>query len=234
MRIVVIEDNHSLAAGIARLLRDAGFTVDVVHDALGASAALRAGSFDIMVLDLNLPDGDGIAILSEYRARGGDAAVIVLTARAALDERVHGLDAGADDYVSKPFEPAELEARVRALCRRRAGPSRPRVCLGPLDFDLGTRLAYLDGVLLDLPRREGNVLETLILRAGRVISKEQIAEAIGGFSDIVSDNAIELYISRLRRRLEPAGIAIRTVRGLGYLIEAPADNVRQAEAPAAG
>lgn len=232
MRVVVIEDNRSLAAGIARLLRDAGFTVDVVHDALGASAALWTGSFDIVVLDLNLPDGDGIAILSEYRARGGDAAVLVLTARAALDERVRGLDAGADDYVSKPFEPSELEARVRALCRRRAGLSRPNVELGPLVFDIGTRQAHLHGALLDLPRREGDVLETLILRAGRVISKEQIAEAIGGFSDLVSDNAIELYISRLRRRLEPAGVAIRTVRGLGYIIEAPSDASSRAEATA--
>lgn len=219
MRLLIVEDNATLAAGIARVMGDAGYVADVVHDGEGARAALATGPFDLVILDLSLPDTDGLSLLSEIRARGTPTAVLVLTARGALDERVRGLDCGADDYMTKPFDVAELQARVRAVLRRHAGARGGRLEFGPLTFDIDARQALVDGRPLDLTARELSVLQILIGRSERVVSKQQIAERLTAFDDELSDNAVEQYVSRLRRRLEPHGLKIRTARGLGYALE---------------
>ena len=221
MRILVTEDNAVLAEGIARALRSDGYAVDVASDGIIADAALAAETFDVAVLDLSLPGMDGLDVLRRLRARKGDTAVLILTARDGLDDRIKGLDLGADDYMVKPFELSELEARVRALIRRRVGLRSSVVELGRLSFDMSGRIVRIDGVSQEIPHRELDVLETLILRAGQVVSKEKIAESLVDFEHDVSPNAIEQYVSRLRRRLEPAGVKIRTARGLGYILEVP-------------
>ena len=221
MRILVTEDNAILAEGIARALRSDGYAVDVASDGMIADAALAAETFDVAVLDLSLPGMDGLDVLRRLRARKGDTAVLILTARDGLDDRIKGLDLGADDYMVKPFELSELEARVRALIRRRVGLRSSVVELGRLSFDMSGRIVRIDGVSQEIPQRELDVLETLILRAGQVVSKEKIIESLVDFEHDVSSNAIEQYVSRLRRRLEPAGIKIRAVRGLGYILEVP-------------
>ncbi|MBA5778829.1 response regulator transcription factor [Stappia sp. F7233] len=220
MRLLIVEDNRALAEGLSTMLRAGGYVVDAVHDGESALAAIATHSFDLVILDLSLPDIDGLEILSEVRARALDTAVLVLTARGALDERVKGLDKGADDYLTKPFEVAEVEARIRALLRRRLGNRRARLECGALAFDLASRQAMLDGMPLDLPARELGVLQILISRADRVVSKAQIAETLTEFDAEISDNAVEQYVSRLRKRLEPHGLRIRTARGLGYCLEA--------------
>ncbi|MCH9052583.1 MAG: response regulator [Proteobacteria bacterium] len=221
MRILVTEDNAILAEGIARALRSDGYAVDVASDGMIADAALAAETFDVAVLDLGLPGMDGMDVLRRLRARKGDTAVLILTARDGLGDRIKGLDLGADDYMVKPFELSELEARVRALIRRRVGLRSSVVELGRLSFDMSGRIVRIDGVSQEIPQRELDVLETLILRAGQVVSKEKIIESLVDFEHDVSSNAIEQYVSRLRRRLEPAGIKIRAVRGLGYILEVP-------------
>ena len=221
MRILVTEDNAVLAEGIARALRSDGYAVDVASDGMIADAALAAETFDVAVLDLGLPGMDGMDVLRRLRARKGDTAVLILTARDGLGDRIKGLDLGADDYMVKPFELSELEARVRALIRRRVGLRSSVVELGRLSFDMSGRIVRIDGVSQEIPHRELDVLETLILRAGQVVSKEKITESLVDFEHDVSPNAIEQYVSRLRRRLEPAGVKIRTARGLGYILEVP-------------
>ncbi|NRG16705.1 response regulator transcription factor [Rhizobiales bacterium] len=220
MRILIVEDNATLAEGLTSVLRSSGYVVDAVGDGESAMAALAAHSFDLVLLDLSLPDMDGLDILSDIRARGADCAVLVLTARGALDERIRGLDKGADDYMTKPFEVGEVEARIRALLRRLAGARDARLECGPLTFDLNARQAALNGTPLDLPARELNVLQILISRAEKVVSKTRIAERLSEFDEDISDNAVEQYVSRLRKRLEPHGVRIRTARGLGYCLEA--------------
>ncbi|MCA1299638.1 response regulator transcription factor [Stappia indica] len=220
MRLLVVEDNRALAAGLSQMLRAAGYVVDAVHDGETAEAALDTGSFDLIVLDLSLPDMDGLSLLRGLRARGTQTAVLVLTARGALDDRIRGLDCGADDYMTKPFEVEELVARIRALLRRHVGARSGVLDHGPLRFDLTHRQAYLGEVPLDLTARELNVLQILMSHPDRVVSKQQIAERLTEFGDDLSDNAVEQYVSRLRKRLEPHGLRIRTARGLGYRLEA--------------
>jgi two-component system, OmpR family, response regulator TctD len=158
-------------------------------------------------------------VLRAMRSRRSDAAVLVLTARASTEDRVKGLDLGADDYLAKPFEIGELEARVRALLRRRLGLRTSTVAFGPLTLDLKARSLTAGGKLLDLPARELSVLETMMVAAGRVVPKQQIAESLSAFDEAISDNAIEQYVSRLRKRLSVFGLRIRTARGLGYYLE---------------
>lgn len=219
MRILVVEDNRTLADGLLAVLRSSGYAVDVVHDGVSALAALATESFDLVVLDLSLPEMDGLDVLRELRAGGNRSAVLVLTARGALDERIRGLDLGADDYMTKPFEVAELEARVRVLLRRQSRLRSASIAFGPLELDTASHTLSAGGRPLDVPARELQLIETLLRRAGAVVSKQAIIESLADFDDDLSANAVEQYVSRLRRKLAPHGLTIRTARGLGYYLD---------------
>ena len=219
IRIVIIEDNVTLSNAIAYRLRDRGHAVDVLHDGLEADTYLRNEGADLIVLDINLPSMSGLDVLHALRQRGGHTPVILLTARIETSDRVLGLDRGADDYLVKPFEMDELEARIRALSRRKNLEYSPKETLGRLIFDRSTRQVTVDGLPLDLPRKELATLECLIERKGRLVSKSQIIDHVYGIGADVDDTAIEPHISRLRRRLAQCGVQIKTARGLGYLLE---------------
>ena len=216
MRITLVEDNISLAKGIAYRLEDAGHAVDVLHDGDAAHDFLKSDLSDLVILDINLPGLDGLSILKELRVRGDIRPIILLTARAETDDRVVGLDAGADDYLIKPFEMAELEARVRALLRRREAPQRQMQELGALQFDVSARQLFAGGKEIEVPRREMSMLELLVLADGRLTSKTSLLEHAYGTGADVEDTVVEVYVSRLRRRLKPFGVQIRAQRGLGY------------------
>jgi len=219
MRILIVEDDPVLADGLTRWLRHAEYAVDCVNDGTEADHVLTAQNYDLAILDLGLPKLDGLEVLRRLRHRGSRVPVLVLTARDGLDDRVKGLDLGADDYLVKPFELAELEARVRALIRRGQSGGGSVITHGALALDTAGRRATLNGEPLELSAREIGVLEILMLRTGRVVNKEQLAEQLYGWDEEVGANAIEVYVHRLRRKLEPAGVTIRTIRGLGYLLE---------------
>jgi DNA-binding response OmpR family regulator len=221
VRILVAEDDGLLGDAITEHLRHGGHAVDWVRDGIAADAALRSQSFQLVVLDLGLPRMSGRDVLAHLRARAASTPVLIITAADAIADRVAGLDAGADDYLVKPFELAELEARVRALIRRSHGHDRNVLVHGPLAFDSVARAATVAGGVLDLSARELAMLELLLLRSGRVISKEQFVEHLCGFDDNVTANAIEVYVHRLRRKLDPVGIHVQTVRGLGYFVAKP-------------
>lgn len=219
MRILVAEDNQTLASGLAAVLRNAGYAVDVVSDGVSADAALSTADFDLVVLDLNLPEMDGLDVLRAMRARRNDAAVLILTARGAMDQRVKGLDLGADDYMTKPFDVPELEARVRVLLRRRSGLHDARISFGEIVLDTVSRTVSARGAPLDVPAREMDVLETLLMKAGQVVAKQAIIESLAAFDDDLSSNAVEQYVSRLRRRLAPFDVTVKTARGIGYYLD---------------
>jgi two-component system OmpR family response regulator len=219
MRILVAEDNETLADGLAAVLRAAGYAVDVVGDGVSADAAIATIDFDLVVLDLNLPEMDGLDVLRAMRARRSGSAVLILTARGAMDERVRGLDLGADDYMSKPFDVPELEARVRVLLRRRAGQHTAQIGFGDLVLDTVTRTVTARGVPLEVPARELDVLETLLMKAGRVVAKQAIIDSLAAFDDDLSSNAVEQYVSRLRKRLAPYELTVKVARGLGYYLD---------------
>lgn len=219
MRILLVEDDLPLAEALTTLLASTGYAVDCVHDGLSAEAVAAAEHYDLVILDLNLPHLDGLAVLRQMRGRANPAAVMILTARGAPEDRVRGLDLGADDYLAKPFDVREFEARVRSLLRRQAGLRSATVSLSGLTLDLTTRQFSAAGVILDLPPRERALLELLFTRAGKVVAKEAIVQSLTALDDILSDNAIEQYISRLRRRIAPHGLSLRTARGIGYFLE---------------
>ncbi|SEO83977.1 response regulator [Aquisalimonas asiatica] len=219
MRVLVVEDDEHLAQGVVATLEAGGYAVDWIADGAAADTVLRTELYDLVLLDLTLPTTDGMQILRRLRDRRQAVPVLVMTARGDLDERVRGLDLGADDYIVKPFDVAELEARTRALIRRSHGRSDSVIEHGALVFDAAGRRLLVDGEEFQLPRRELNVLEILLMRAGKVVSKEQIASHLFSFDDEAGPNAIEIYVHRLRKKLACAGISIRTVRGLGYLLE---------------
>lgn len=223
MRLLLVEDDLPLAEALVSLLVSSGYAVDCVHDGEAAKALIGAEPYDLMILDLNLPELDGLAVLRSMRAEGNRAAVMILTARGAAEDRVRGLDLGADDYMAKPFDIREFEARVRSLLRRQAGLRSSTVTLGALTLDQISRQFSAHGQPIDLPPRERALLELLVMRAGKVVAKEAIVQSVTSLDDILSDNAIEQYVSRLRRRLQPLGLNLRTVRGLGYLLERPGD-----------
>lgn len=223
MRILLVEDDRALHTALMALLVQSGYAVDGVHDGASAEALLRAESFDLVILDLNLPQMDGLEVLRLLRARNSAAAVMILTARHSAEDRVRGLDLGADDYLAKPFDVREFEARVRSLLRRQAGLRTSRITLGALDLDLTTRQFQGLGASLDIPPRERALLELLVMRAGKVVAKEAIVQSLTSLDDMLSDNAIEQYISRLRRRIAPLGLELRTVRGIGYLLDKAVD-----------
>ena len=219
MRILLVEDNLSLAEGLVTLLRQSGYAVDVVHDGASAEALAMAESIDLVNLDLNLPQKDGLEVLRQMRARKNSAAVMILTARGTPEERVRGLDLGADDYLIKPFDIGEFEARIRSLLRRQAGLRNSTVSFGDLVLDQTARSFSLADQPLDLPARERGLLELLIMRAGKVVARESIIQSLTSLEDDLSANAIEQYVSRLRKRLAPVGLTVRTARGIGYFLD---------------
>jgi two-component system OmpR family response regulator len=223
MRLLLVEDDLPLAEALTTLLVSAGYAIDCVHDGASGEALAATESFDLVILDLNLPEMDGLSVLRAMRGRANPAAVMILTARGAPEDRVRGLDLGADDYMIKPFDVGEFEARVRSLLRRQAGLRASVVNLGAVTLDLKTRQFTANGQSMDLPPRERALLELLFTRAGKVVPKEAIVQSLTSLDDILSDNAIEQYISRLRRRLGPFGLHLRTARGIGYFLEKTAD-----------
>ncbi|MEO4047472.1 response regulator [Pseudomonas sp. CAU 1711] len=223
MRILLVEDHLPLAESVAQALRGAGLTVDVLHDGVAAEHALACEDYVLAVLDVGLPRLDGFAVLARTRDRGKTLPVLMLTARGEVKDRVHGLNLGADDYLAKPFELSELEARVKALLRRSVLGGEQQQRCGALLYDLGTRRFSLNQQPLNLTSREQAVLEALIARPGRVMSKEQLADQVFGLDEEASPDAIEIYVHRLRKKLEGGSVRIVTFRGLGYLLEASGD-----------
>jgi len=219
MRVLIVEDDAALARGLIEALRAAGLAVDHVCDGAEAVELVGEEPYSVVILDLGLPDIDGLKVLRMMRGRGVRTPVLILTARDSLNDRVCGLDQGADDYLAKPFEPAELAARVRALIRRGQGAPDPVLTVGALRLDRNSGDAYLDGQPLDLRRRELAVLEGLMVRAGKLTPKERLVSEVFGHEEPVGTNALEVYIARLRRKLEAGGVQIRTVRGLGYILD---------------
>jgi two-component system, OmpR family, response regulator len=219
MRIMLVEDDRPLAEALTTLLVQSGYAVDTVHDGVSAEALGASERFDLVILDLNLPEMDGLAVLRAMRARTDDAAVMILTARGAPEDRVRGLNLGADDYLTKPFDIAEFEARVRSLLRRQAGLRASTLTVGAVTLDLISRRLSTASGPIDLPARELALVELLFTRAGKVVSKETIVQSLTSLDDSLSDNAIEQYVSRLRRRLAVHGVALRTARGIGYYID---------------
>ncbi len=221
MRILVVEDDLMLANGLASALRGTGHAVDCVASGQDADCALSAEEYELVVLDLQLPKIDGFEVLRRMRWRKVGTPVLILTARDGVEDRINGLDLGADDYLSKPFQMGEFEARVRALGRRSRGALDNRLEIGALTVDLKGRRAYLAERPVELSAREFAVLELLASRAGRVVSKEALIKSLYEWDEEASPNAIEIYVHRVRRKLLAVGggIAIRTIRGLGYLLE---------------
>jgi DNA-binding response OmpR family regulator len=221
MRILIAEDDPTLRSGLTRALRDAGYAADCVDSGTAADAALTAQRFDLVILDIGLPGLDGFSVLTRLRERKSTTPVLILTALDGVENRVQGLDAGADDYLVKPFALSELDARVRALLRRAAGHSQAVIEHGRLRFDTHARTAYVGPDALDLSVREIGLLEIFLTRVGRVISKDSIIDLMFQWDEEVTTNAVEVYLHRLRKKLEPAGITIRTIRGVGYCLDRP-------------
>ena len=219
MRVLMVEDATDLAEATIARLAGAGAVCDHAETLEDARDARAVQEYDAVILDINLPDGSGLTLLRELRAGGDRVPVLMLTALGTLDDRVDALDAGADDYLVKPFEPRELEARLRALVRREAGAKGDQVRLGPLAFSPAEMAATLDGARLDLTRREAAVLALFMRHAGQVLNKQRLYDSLYGFDDAdVGINAVELYVARLRKKLAGSGISIATQRGVGYRI----------------
>ena len=218
MRILLVEDTKALREMVASHLKALGFAVDAVSSGEQALAAAAAASYDAMILDLGLPGIDGMAVLRRLRRSGSGIPALILTARDAIENRIGGLDAGADDYILKPFDLTELAARLRAVLRRPGSRRDPRIAFGDLSFDATSRLAWVSGDELSLPRREAALLEALLHAFGAIVVKDALEDRLYGFDDDVSGNAIEATVSRVRRKLAAAksGVRIEAVRGIGY------------------
>lgn len=223
MRILLVEDNRDLGEAVEGRLKRSGHSVDWVRDGEAALAFARDASFDAIVLDLMLPERDGISVISALRSGGDDTPVLVVTARSEIDDRVSLLDMGADDYLVKPFDLRELEARLRALMRRPAGHATSRMVLGDLVMETAAHSITIAGVPVEIGRREFRLLEILLSRAGQVVAKERLMQQLFSIDEDVAVNALELYVSRLRRKIENSGVSILTVRGIGYLARADAE-----------
>jgi len=219
MRILLVEDDTALGDGLSRSISEWGFDVTLAKTGSYADCALATQSYDMIILDLGLPDMDGRDVLQRLRARKSVIPVLILTARDGLNDRVSGLELGADDYMTKPFELRELEARIRALLRRSLGGFDHDIHFGRLTLHTRDKRISIDDLPFGLPPREYGVLEALLLQSERVVSKDSIANRLAAHAEELADNAIEVYVHRLRKRLEPFNICIRTVRGLGYLLE---------------
>ncbi|MDO8838081.1 MAG: response regulator transcription factor [Parvibaculum sp.] len=220
MRLLVIEDNRRLAAHIAKGCHKAGFAVDACHDLESARAAVEAVNYDAVILDLALPDGDGLDFLTHLRRSGSDLPVLVLTARDRIEDRVAGLDRGADDYLLKPFAMEELVARLRALMRRPGQALGLRLAAGNIEFDTVAREVSIAGAPVAFTRRETDLLEILLRRQGRVVPKESIEEKLYAFGEEVASNSVEVAVHRLRKHLLETGatVEVHTLRGIGYLL----------------
>ena len=219
MRLLLAEDDLMIGAGVQRGLKQEGFAVDWVQDGRAAEHALAERVHDLLVLDLGLPRKEGLDVLRAMRARGDARPVLIVTARDAVDDRVAGLDAGADDYVVKPFELAELAARIRALLRRSAGRAHPVIAYGDIELDPVTRETRVRGDPVGLSPREFALLEALLARPGAILSRAQLEEKLYGWNEEVESNAVEVHIHALRRKL--GADAIRNVRGVGWMIAKP-------------
>jgi len=220
MHILLAEDDDVLSDGISRALQQRGYSVDVFDNGLAVQQAAAASRFDLLILDLGLPKLDGLSVLQQVRLQNKAVPILIVTARDGLQDRVSGLDLGADDYLTKPFDLPELEARVRALLRRSTGDNKDEeLVLGELRFDIAGRRAFIKGMPLELSARELGVLEFLMQRTGRVVNKEQLIEYMYGWDKDVTYNAIEVNVHRLRKKIESANVNIRTIRGLGYLLD---------------
>ena len=216
---MIVEDDRSLAVGLGSALRLEGYDVECLDSGETALSRVSEGNFDLVILDIGLPSIDGFEVLRRLRLAGQVIPVIVLTARDAVDDRVRGLDLGADGYMIKPFALPELAARVRALIRRGRAGAELRTTHGPLEVDRAGGRAFLNGASLELTAREWEVLWMLLARVDKVVSKELLITSLTRSEEEISSNAIEVYVSRLRAKLDPAGVRIRTVRGFGYLLE---------------
>ena len=219
MRILIVEDDLVLADGLKSSLTQSGFAVDLMTSGIDADGVLAYQTFDLVLLDLGLPKLSGFEVLKRLRGRGSKMPVLILTANDDIDNRVKGLDLGADDYLTKPFNLAELEARVRALIRRGQAGGSAIISVGKLQLDTTSRAASYNDASLNLSARELAVLEILMLKAGKVVNKEQMLEKLCNFDEDISDNALEVYLHRVRKKLELSDINIRTIRGLGYMLE---------------
>lgn len=225
MRLLLVEDDPDLSeALVANLARD-GFAVDLVADLASAEEALATGVHDLLLLDLGLPDGDGVTLLRTLRRRRSALPILILTARDAIEDRVEGLEAGADDYLVKPFAHAELVARIRAVLRRPGRDLGAAIEVGRLRFEPASGHLEVAGRTLLLPRRERMLLEALLRRLGRVVTRRVLEEALWDQEEEIESNTLESHVSRLRRRLEEAaaGVRIRTLRGVGYMLEGECD-----------
>ncbi|MET0240017.1 MAG: response regulator transcription factor [Sphingobium sp.] len=220
MRILIVEDDAPLARSIVALLSASGPAVDHVPNGEDALSLVSGEPYALVILDVGLPEMDGFAVLERLRRRGERVPVLMLTARDALDDRVRGLDLGADDYLRKPFEPEELEARVRALGRRRGGDPVPELRVGNLVLNRSTAQVEVAGREIVLRRREWAVLEALATRAGQIVPRDLLLSEVFGYDEPVGPNAIEVNVTRLRGKLAPDGPEIRTIRGVGYMLDA--------------
>ncbi|WP_166416784.1 response regulator transcription factor [Cochlodiniinecator piscidefendens] len=216
MRIVIIEDNVSVAKGIAYRLQDEGHAVDLIHDGTEADLFLRDDGGDLVILDIKLPGLSGLEVLAAMRARGDNRPVLMLTAQSEISDKVVGLDAGADDYISKPFELDELSARIRALSRRPQWVDPGLLSIGPLKFDPVARALFGPDGDLSVPRREVSLFETLLTANGRFVSKQALLDALYGTGSDVDESVVEVYVSRLRKRLKAFDVDISVRRGIGY------------------
>lgn len=223
MRVLLVEDDVVLADGISRVLRGYGMAVDVVHNGLDADAMLQRSDAAVAVVDIGVPGIDGFEIVRRLRARGSALPVLLLTARDAIQDRVFGLETGADDYLVKPFATPELVARLKALSRRGRQREDSELKLAGLTLDIFSRRAYAQGQPLELSVREWAVLEYLVRNVSRVVSKQQIIDAIISWDQELTLNAVEVYISRIRAKIANTGVTIRTIRGFGYLLEVEAE-----------
>ncbi len=218
MRLLLVEDDLILKDGLERSFTKSGYAVDVITDGERANQLLTYQEYDVIVLDLGLPKLDGFEVLKRLRSRGNTTPVLILTAIDDTQSRVKGLDLGADDYLAKPFELAELEARIRALIRRGVSGGSAKISFGDLVFDTSSRQCLVKDVALSLSAREVALLELLMLKATKVVSKAKILEHLCSWDEEMSENAVEVNVSRLRKKLNIFGIDIRTIRGLGYLL----------------
>ena len=219
MRILLAEDNRTLADWLEKALRHGGFAVDCMRDGIDADHVLLTQSYDLVILDLGLPRMDGIEILRRLRRRGAAVPVLILTARGEIESRVEGLNLGADDYLTKPFSLSELEARINAVIRRAQGAASALQTLGELEYNSVERMFRLRGEMLVLRPKEHAVLEVLIARAGKAVAKASLHERVFDLGESASAEAVEVYIHRLRKRLQGSGVGIVTLRGLGYVLE---------------
>lgn len=224
MRFLVVEDTIDVADAVVGRFEQAGHVCDHAANTADAWHFASLSDYDLVILDINLPDGSGIDLLKRMRKSGNAAPVLVLTARLAVDDKISMLDSGADDYMVKPFDLGELEARARAIVRRRSGEDRPVLQAGNLLFDMAARAVTVDGETRDLTRREQILLEIFLINRGRVLEKEGLLARLFGFEADSSPNAVELYVGRLRRKIAGSDLEIRTLRGLGYQAIGPGDH----------